>query len=85
MEILLLTWSFQLVIRLTAAKQPIRKRQKIQFFLFFKLENKWKQAQNLCIDASVAQRHTKVNKGKQCQGLFKSIKTLRTFESYEKV
>ena len=42
------------------------------------------QAQNLCIDASVEQS-TKVNKGKQSQGLLKSMKSLRTFESYEKV
>ena len=44
-----------------------------------------KQAQNLCIDASVEQRYTKANKGKQIRGLLKSMKSLRTFESYEKV
>ena len=42
------------------------------------------QAQNLCIDASIEQS-TKVNKGKQSRGLLKSMKSLRTFESCEKV
>ena len=43
------------------------------------------QAQNLCKDKSVEQRITKISKGKQSWGLLKSMKSLRNFESYEKV
>ena len=43
------------------------------------------QAQNLCIDVSFEQRLTKVNKGKQSQGLLKIMNILRTFESCEKI
>ena len=44
-----------------------------------------KQAQNLCIDASVEQRKAKVSKGKESQHLLKSMKSLKTFESWEKI
>ena len=44
-----------------------------------------KKTQNLCIDASVEQRKAKVSKGKESQHLLKSMKSLKTFESREKI
>ena len=45
--------------------------------------NKGKQRQTKLSKGK--QRKTKVNKGKQSRGLFKRMKSLRTFESCEKV